>query len=199
MTSPPPRDVTTLLLAWREGNEGALEALVPLVYAELRRLAHIKMRGERANHPLQTTALVHEAYLRLIDTGRVHWKNRVHFFAVASQAMRRVLVDLARTRDAQKRGGDFAQLPFDEARDVAPARRTDFVALDDALTALAEFDARKARVVELRYFGGLTLEETAEVLEMSSDTVMRDWKMARLWLLKELEAGSSDPASRRQS
>ena len=187
MTSPQPRDVTTLLLAWRGGDEGALEALVPLVYAELRRLAHRKMRGERVDHPLQTTALVHEAYLRLIDSGRVHWKNRTHFFAVASQVMRRVLVDLARTRNAQKRGGDFAQLPFDEALDSPTGRRLDLVALDDALTALAEVDPRKARVVELRYFGGLTFEETAGVLEISSDTVMRDWKMARLWLLKELE------------
>lgn len=189
MSSPPPRDVTTLLLAWREGDEGALDALVPLVYAELRRLAHRKMLGERANHPLQTTALVHEAYLKLIDGNRVRWQNRTHFFSVAAQLMRRVLVDLARTRGAQKRGGDVAQLPFDEARDAPSKRRTDFVALDDALTSLAEIDPRKARVVELRYFGGLTLEETAEVMGISSDTVMRDWKMARLWLLKALEPG----------
>ena len=181
-----PPDVTGLLIAWRDGDKGALNQLVPFVYGELRRLAHRHMRGERRSQPLQTTALVHEAYLRLIDVDRVHWKDRTHFFAVSSQMMRRVLVDVARERGAHKRGGDVPHVALEEAHVAAPDRAPDLVALDEALDALAAFDPRKSRVVELRYFGGLSVEETAEVLAVSPDTVMRDWRFARLWLLREL-------------
>jgi RNA polymerase sigma factor (TIGR02999 family) len=192
--SPPPRDVTTLLLAWREGDDRALDALVPLVYAELRRLAHRKMRAERPGSPLQTTALVHETYLRLIDSSRVCWKSRAHFFSVSAQLMRRVLVDAARARSARKRGGDIDLVELAGDCDRASRRRADIVAVDEALTALAEVHPRKARVVELRYFGGLSVEETAEVVQVSPETVMRDWKMAKLWLLRELH-----PPTRRGS
>lgn len=197
MASPPPRDITTLLLAWREGDQRALDALVPCVYAELRRLAHRHMRGERPDHPLQTTALVHEAYLRLIDSSRVRWQNRAHFFAVTAQLMRRVLVDVARTRGAGKRGGGVSMVELREDLDAASEQSADVVAVDEALTALAAVDPRKARVVELRYFGGLTVEETAEVLQISPDTVTRDWKMAKLWLLRELDptAGRAEVTS----
>jgi len=198
MASASPRDITGLLLAWREGDKKAFEALVPLVYAELRRLAHQHMRSERHDHPLQTTALVHEVYLRLIDSSRVHWRNRAHLFAVAAQLMRRVLVDAARARDARKRGGGISLVGLAEGIDAAVERSRDVVAVDDALTALAQLDVRKARVVELRYFGGLTAEETAEALGVSVETVTRDWRMARLWLLRELQLqpGSASPAQR---
>jgi RNA polymerase sigma-70 factor (ECF subfamily) len=183
---PPPRDVTGLLVAWCEGDQAAFDRLVPLVYAELRRVAHRHMRGERPDHLLQTTALVHEAWLRLVDVNRVHWQNRAHFFAVSAQMMRRILVNAARGRDAQKRGGALSHVAFDEAGVAAPGRSVDVVALDDALTAFAEIDPRKAKVVELRFFGGLSVEETAHVLQVSPETVMRDWKTAKLWLLREL-------------
>jgi RNA polymerase sigma factor (TIGR02999 family) len=188
MSSTSPRDVTGLLIAWREGDKEALDALVPLVYAELRRLAHGQMRGERRGHLLQTTALVHEAYLRLIDSSRVHWRNRAHFLAVSAQVMRRVLIDTARARGTRKRGGEIAVVPLAEGIDATSERSHDIVALDDALAALARIDARKARVVELRYFGGMTAEESAEVLGISAETVSRDWRLAKMWLLRELEA-----------
>jgi RNA polymerase sigma-70 factor, ECF subfamily len=180
-------DLTELLTAWSGGDQGALERLMPLVYADLHRVAHRYMREERKDHSLQTTALVHEAYLRLVDVRRVRWQNRTHFFAVAAQAMRRILVDAARERNAQKRGADPSHVALDADALAAPDRGDDLVALDDVLTRFAALDPRKARVVELRYFGGLTVEETAEVIGMSAETVARDWKMAKLWLLRELQ------------
>jgi RNA polymerase sigma factor (TIGR02999 family) len=186
MPSPASPEITALLLAWREGDERALEALTAGVYAELRRLAHRHMRGERRGHPLQTTALVHEAYLRLIDSSRVQWQNRAHFFAVAAQLMRRVLVDLARRRGRQKRGGGAIETALGDETPSPAGLRTDVVAVDEALEQFARLDPRAARVVELRYFGGLTVEETAEVMGMSPETVMRDWKLAKLWLSRAL-------------
>jgi RNA polymerase sigma factor (TIGR02999 family) len=186
MPSPASREITALLLAWRDGDERALDALTAGVYAELRRLAHRHMRGERRGHPLQTTALVHEAYLRLIDSSRVHWQNRAHFFAVAAQAMRRVLVDIARRRARQKRGGGAIETALGDEPPSPAGPRTDVVAVDEALEQFARLDPRAARVVELRYFGGLTVDETAEVMAMSPETVMRDWKLAKLWLARAL-------------
>jgi RNA polymerase sigma factor (TIGR02999 family) len=198
MTMPADSDVTGLLAAWSQGDRAALDRLVPLVYEELKRLAHRRMRGERPGHPLQTTALVNEAYLRLVDITRVRWQDRAHFCAVAAQAMRRVLVEAARTRDARKRGGKAQFVPFDEAAFPTIDRSLDLLALDEALDALARMDGRKARVVELRFFGGLSVEETAEALSVSSDTVMRDWKVARLWLMRELRrAGAPLPGAQR--
>ncbi|MCX6551428.1 MAG: sigma-70 family RNA polymerase sigma factor [Acidobacteria bacterium] len=187
MPAPAARDVTELLLAWGGGDEAALDALVPLVYAELHRLARLYMRRERHGHTLQTTALVNEAYVRLIDASRVRWQNRSHFFAVSARLMRQILVDAARAHGSLKRGGDVARVPLDDDLAVSLERGDDLVAIDEALTALSAMDPRKAQVVELRYFGGLTVEETAEVLKVSVDTVMRDWKVARLWLHRELE------------
>lgn len=178
--------VTELLLAWGQGDELALERLVPLVYGELHRLAHRYLGGERAGHLLQTTALVNEAYLRLVDSRRVQWQNRAHFFAVSAQLMRRVLVDFARSRNYQKRGGDAVQVSLHEELAGSTERGTDLVALDDALTAMAKTDERASRVVELRFFGGLSIEETAEVLKISPETVKRDWTWAKAWLLREL-------------
>jgi RNA polymerase sigma factor (TIGR02999 family) len=178
--------VTGLLVAWCDGDQAAFGRLAPLVYAELRRVAHRHMRGERPDHILQTTALVHEAWVRLVDVTRVRWQNRAHFFAVSAQMMRRILVESARRRDARKRGGAVSHVVFDDANVAAPRPPVDVVALDEALTTLAETDPRKARVVELRFFGGLTVEETAEVLGVSPETVMRDWKMAKLRLLRAL-------------
>jgi RNA polymerase sigma factor (TIGR02999 family) len=186
MAASPGRDVTQLLVAWGDGDRDALDRLVPLVYAELHGLAHRQMRGERHGHPLQTTALVNEAYLRLIDINGVRWQNRAHFFAMAAQLMRRVLVDAARERAAGKRGGGISHVAFDDEAIATPDQGVDILALDESLDALAALDPRKARVVELRYFGGLSVEETAQVLAVSPDTVMRDWKMAKLWLLREL-------------
>jgi len=187
--------VTELLLAWTAGEQGALDRLVPQVYAELRRLAHRQMQGERPGHTLQTTALVHEAYVRLVDVKRLHFRNRTEFFALSAQLMRRVLVDAARARGARKRGGDAPHVPLPEGLAIpAAGDGTDLVALDDALKELASFDPRKEKVVELRYFGGLSVDETATALGVSPETVMRDWKMARLWLSRELRRG---PASER--
>ncbi|MBE3099113.1 MAG: sigma-70 family RNA polymerase sigma factor [Planctomycetes bacterium] len=194
MPAPPARDVTELLLAWGAGDHAALDALVPLVYAELHRLARIYMRGERQGRTLQTTALVNEAYLRLIDASRVRWQNRAHFLAVSAQLMRRILVDAARARGSLKRGGDVVRVPLDDELPVFSERGDDLVAVDEALTALAAVDRRKGQVVELRYFGGLSVEETAEVLKVSVDTVMRDWKLARLWLHRELGRGRGTDA-----
>jgi RNA polymerase sigma factor (TIGR02999 family) len=186
MTQRGAEDITHLLLAWNDGDEQALGRLMPLVHRELHRLAHRHMAGERPGHQLQTTALVNEAYLRLVDSSRVRWQNRAHFFAVSAQLMRRILVDSARARDRLKRGGDVVQVPIDEAAGISLQPGVDLVALDDGLTALAALDERKSRVVELRFFGGLTVEETAEVLEISPMTVMRDWEFARAWLRREL-------------
>ncbi len=190
MRGSPPQELSSLLRAWSNGDESALDKLMPLVYDELHRLAHRYMAREHAGHnTLQTTALVNEAYLRLIDADQVQWQDRAHFFAIAAKLMRRILVDFARTRGYQKRGGNVHKVTLDEALLVSPGPDQDLVKLDDALKALAEFDERKARVVELRYFGGLSVEETAEVLKVSGITVIRDWNMARLWLLKELQRG----------
>lgn len=185
--SPPgPHDVTGLLLAWRQGNHSAFEELIPVVYDELRRLAHHHLRGERRNHTLQTAELVHETYVRLVDSSRVRWQNRAHFFAVAAQCMRRILVDAARARQALKRGGDHVRVDLDAELTLAEAPNLDLVALDEALHALAAMDDRRSRVVELRFFGGLSVEETAQLLEVSPETVMRDWKVAKAWLFKQL-------------
>ena len=179
-------ETTQLLRAWANGDREALEALTPRVYQELRRIAGHCMQNERPGRSIQTTALVHEAYLKLIDVTSVDWRHRAHFFAVSSQIMRRILLDRARRRTAAKRGGKSPCVDLDEAPDISSGRASELIALDDALNALAEFDPRKARVIELRFFGGLSVEETAEVLKVSSDTVLRDWKLARAWLLKEL-------------
>jgi RNA polymerase sigma-70 factor (ECF subfamily) len=187
-----PTQATGLLLKWGQGDETALGRLIPLVQRELHQIARRCMAGERAGNSLQATALVNEAYLRLINAQDVAWHDRAHFFAVAARVMRRILVDHARARHYQKRGGDAVRVTLDEALVVASEPDQDFVALDEALTALAAFDARKAQVVEMRFFGGLTLEETAEALQVSRDTVKRDWNMAKLWLLRELRGGTTD-------
>lgn len=173
------------MVAWGKGDEDALNQLVPLLHHELHRIARACMRGERAGHSLQATALVNEAYLRLIDVQHVDWQNRAHFLAVSARLMRRILVDFARSRQYQKRGGGAQRITLDEALVVANPGR-DLVALDDALDALAKMDERKARVVEMRFFGGLSVDETASVLNVSADTVMRDWRLAKAWLLREL-------------
>ena len=189
-----PDTVTGLLLAWGEGDEAALERLIPLVHRELHQIARRCMAGERAGHSFQATALVNEAYLRLVDTSNVDWQDRGHFLAVAARVMRRILVDHARARMSQKRGGRGATVSLDDALLVTDDPRHDFVALDDALEALAAFDGRKSRVVELRFFGGLSVEETASVLRVGPDTVMRDWRLARAWLQLEMGAGHADDA-----
>jgi RNA polymerase sigma factor (TIGR02999 family) len=180
--------VTELLVAWSGGDASALEQLVPLVHAELQRLARRQMRRERDGHTLQTTALVNEAYLRLVDLSRIRWQDRAHFFAMSARLMRRILVDHARSRRYIKRGGGAGRVPFDEGLTVSMEPAADLVALDDALQALARVDARKGHVVELRYFGGLSVEETAEALHVSPETVMRDWRLAKAWLLREITA-----------
>ena len=179
--------ITGLLRAWSDGDQTALERLIPLVEAELRRLARGYMRRERRGHTLQTTALVHEAVIRLLDGEPVPWNDRAHFLGIAARLMRRVLVDHARSRDAQKRGGGAQRVTFTDARGFVRVPSIDVIALDRALEALAAVDARKARVVELRFFGGLTVEETATVLHLSRDSIERDWRLAKLWLLRQLE------------
>jgi RNA polymerase sigma-70 factor, ECF subfamily len=191
MAEPSPQEITQLLMAWSKGDEAALEKLIPLVYKELHRLAHRYLGREHTGHTLQTTALVHEAYMRLIDWKNVQWQNRAHFFAISAQLMRRILVDFARSRHFAKRGGGMRQIEFDEAMAIAPARSVDLVALDDALKALATLDARRSQVVELRFFGGLSIAETAEVLKVSSGTVRRDWSLAQAWLHRELSKESA--------
>jgi len=181
------RDVTALLRAWGGGDETALDQLVPLVEAELRRIAHACLYGERAAHSLQATALVNEAFLRLVSVRDVDWQNRVHFFSISARLMRRVLVDMARARQAEKRGGDAVRVTLDEAVIPDPAYAPDLIRLDDALRALTAFDARKGRVVELRFFGGLSVEETASVLGVSGKTVARDWEFAKAWLQREMQ------------
>lgn len=189
MQPQPGPDVTGLLQAWRAGDNCALEALIPLLEKELRRIARHHMAAQRPDHTLQTTALVNEAYLRLIDAKRASWHDRSHFLAACSQIMRRILVDHARGRQAAKRGGGAWMVPLEEAWVVSPEPDTDVVALDEALDALAKNDPRKAKVVELRFFGGLSVEETAAVLEISGESVMRDWRLARAWLARELSKG----------
>jgi len=192
MTPSGPADLTGLLKAWAGGEAAALDRLAPLVYDELRHMARRYMRHERAQNTLQATALVNEAYLRLVDVQNVAWKDRVHFFAVAAQMMRRILVDAARARASAKRGGNVNKVNhstavnFDEIPDVGTPRGDELVAIDDALNQLAEFDPRKARVIELRFFGGLSVDETAEILKISPQSVMRDWKLAKAWLMREL-------------
>ena len=182
--------VTVLLRDWRSGNQTALEKLTPLIYSELRRLAHSYMKREKAGHPLQTTALVHEAYMRLIDAGSVDWKDRAHFYGISARLMRQILVEFGRSRSAGKRGGDARHVELDEAMIASIGRDADLVALDDALTALAAIDAREAQVVEMRFFGGLSVEETAEVLAISRNTVLRDWNHAKAWLLNRTQSWS---------
>jgi RNA polymerase sigma factor (TIGR02999 family) len=182
-----PTKVTGLLLKWRQGDDDALGRLIPLVYRELHQIARRHMRHERPGHSLQTTALVNEAYLRLVDAKDVAWSDRTHFLAVAARVMRRILVDDARSRGSQKRGGRLVKIAFDEALVITNEPPQGFAALDDALQALAVMDERKSRVIELRYFGGLTIEETASILDVSPDTVMRDWRLARAWLQREMQ------------
>ena len=179
-------EITQLLLQWRRGDESALEQLMPLVYEELRRLARQCMRRERGGHTLQTTALVNEAYLRLVNSSRVQWQDRAHFFAITAQLMRRVLVDEARKRGNQRRGGEFTRVELEEVQMRDGPRQWDLLLVNDALERLAGFAPRKAKVVELRFFGGLSIEETATVLDVSADIVKREWRTAKLWLLQEL-------------
>jgi RNA polymerase sigma factor (TIGR02999 family) len=180
------QEVSQLLRAWSGGDQAACDQLMPLVYDELRQMAKRYMNRENPGHTLQTTALIHEAYLKLVEQKDAHWQNRAHFFGVAAKAMRHILVDYARTKHAAKRGGEKLLVSLDEAATVAAERAAEVVALDDALTSLATVDARKCQVVEMRYFGGLTVEETAAVLQVSPETVARDWRLARAWLLHEL-------------
>lgn len=188
-------EITQLLLKWRAGDTTALERLIPLVYNELRRLARQCMRKERAGHTLQTTALVNEAYLRLVKSSRVDWQDRAHFFAVAAQLMRRVLVDEARRRKLQKRGGEFTRLTLsDEVLPARQQREIDLIALDEALERLAEFAPRKCKVVEMRFFGGLSIDQTSAVLGVSVDIVKREWRTAKLWLLEELSSRRTEQA-----
>ena len=186
----PRGEVTELLLAWSGGKQSALDRLVPLVYPELRRLAHRCMRGEREGHTLQTSALINEAYLRLVDSARVKWQDRAHFLAVSAQLMRRILVDFARSGSTHKRGDGARPLPLDTALDLHHMRSRELVSLDDALNELAALYPRKAKVIEMRFFGGLSVEESAEALGVSVDTVMRDWRIARVWLHRALSGGA---------
>jgi RNA polymerase sigma factor (TIGR02999 family) len=190
--STPPAQITKLLRAWKEGDPQALDDLTPVIYAQLRQLARRRMRNERADHTLQTTALVHEAFLRLVAGTSVRWQDRVHFFAVSARLMRRILIDAARKRGSGKRGGDWVRedhaspVELDDLVDAASIKSAQLCALDDALNALAKIDERRARIVELRFFGGLTVEETAAALDVSPQTVLRDWRLARAWLAREL-------------
>lgn len=186
MAGLPSHEITQLLQAWSSGDRVALDRLIPLVYDELHRLAHGYMRREHAGHLLQTTALVNEAYLELIDTDKVNWHDRAHFFAIAARLMRQILVHSARARDAQKRGGKIRRVSLSDSVVFASNPDADLIELDDALTSLAELDARKAKVVELRFFGGMTLDEAAEELKVSADTVWHDWDLAKTWLYREM-------------
>jgi RNA polymerase sigma factor (TIGR02999 family) len=186
-----PHQVTQLLAAWSDGDQAARDQLMPLVYDELHRLAHQYMNRERPGHTLQTSGLVNEAFLRLVDQRDVKWQNRAHFFGIAAQMMRRILVDYARNRRYAKRGGAAHQVSLEEAMIVSEERAADVLALDDALKGLAEFDLRKSQIVELRFFGGLSIDETAEVLAVSPGTVMRDWTLAKAWLRREMSSDIS--------
>jgi len=190
MSTPLTDDVTQLLKAWKGGDEQALAKLTPLVYGQLHRVAHRYMAGEAPGHTLQTTALVNEVYLRLVDCKQTDWQDRVHFFAVSAQLMRRILVDFARSRGSLKRGGAAPHVSLDETASVCSEPDMNLLALDGALKALGTFDERKSKVVELRFFGGLSIEETAEVLGVSVETVVREWRMAKLWLLDKLREGN---------
>jgi RNA polymerase sigma factor (TIGR02999 family) len=187
VTTSTQHEVTRLLVRLTDGDGAVLDELLPLVYAELRRLASSYLRRERQGHTLQPTALVHEAYLRMIDQTQAHWQNRAHFFGVAAQMMRRILIDHARAQQAEKRGGEFQKLSLDENIDVSGQRADELVALDDALERLAQIDPQKSRIVELRFFGGLSVEETAEVLGVSAPTVKRQWRMAKAWLYGQVQ------------
>jgi RNA polymerase sigma factor (TIGR02999 family) len=187
-----PVEITRLLAAWGDGNKAALDDLVPVVHKELRRLAHRYMRKEPSGHAFQTTELVNEVYLKLVDCSRVRWQDRAHFFAISSQLMRRILVDFARSRRYAKRGGDAIRVTFEKALEAPDGHGPDWIALDDALNTLEALDPRKSKMVELRFFGGLNVEETAEVLQVSADTVHRDWRFVKTWLRRELTRG---PAS----
>ena len=191
MGLPSDHEVTSLLNAWSAGDELALEKLMPLVYRQLHQIAQRYMGGERSGHTLQTTALVNEAYLRLVDCAQVNWQDRAHFFAISANLMRRILIDFARSRGYLKRGGAVPHISLEEAPSVCDEADVNLIALDEALHALAAVDERKSKVVELRFFGGLSVEETAEVLRISSDTVIRDWRLAKLWLLQELSRGEA--------
>ncbi|MBS1787629.1 MAG: sigma-70 family RNA polymerase sigma factor [Acidobacteria bacterium] len=192
MATLPDKEITGLLLDWGNGDEAAFDQLIPLVYQELRRMAHQYMRRERPGATLQTTALINEAYLKLVDYKRMSWQDRAHFFAVAAQVMRRILVERARSRQSDKRGGAAQKVSLDEAADLAIESTPDLIALDDALTRLGVIAPRKVRIVELRYFGGLNLEETAEVLGVSSPTVQREWRAAKAWLYRAISEGIKD-------
>jgi RNA polymerase sigma factor (TIGR02999 family) len=183
---PPAIEITQLLQSWSQGDEAAIDKLMPLVYDELHRMARRYMSNENPGHTLQATALVNEAYLRLVNTSTANWQSRTHFFAVSAQVMRRILVDWARSRQAAKRGNDVHALELDEALAVPLRTGTDLVAVDDALKTLALLDSRKSQIVELRFFGGLSVKETAEVLKVSEETVHRDWRLAKSWLRREL-------------
>jgi len=187
-------DVTQLLKAWTAGDEQALEKLTPLVYEQLHRAAQHYMAGQRSGHILQATALVNEVYLQLIDCGQMNWQDRAHFFAMSAHLMRRILIDFARSRGSQKRGGGALQISLDEAPSVGSEPDPNLVALDDALKALAAVDERESKVVELRFFGGLSIKETAEVLKVSVETVQRDWRLAKMWLLREMSKGNQGGA-----
>ena len=184
--SPSPHEVTKLLIDWSNGDQEALDHLTPLVYAELRRLAHFYMGRERPGHTLQTTALVNEAYLQLVQQKGLHWQNRAHFFGIAARLMRHILVDYARERNSAKRGGGARRLSLDDVAELSEEKASEVVSLDDALNTLAEVDPQQSRIVELRFFAGLTVEETAEVLGISPATVKRDWAMAKAWLYHEI-------------
>jgi RNA polymerase sigma factor (TIGR02999 family) len=192
---PQPGEVSVLLTAWAKGSEAARDELIPLIYDELRRLAGRHMAQERTDHTLQATALVNEVYVRLTDQRHLHWQNRAHFFALASRLMRRILVDHARAHQSVKRGGDARHVLLEEAMVVSEETAADLVALDDALSRLSAIDSRKCEVVELRYFGGLTLEEVAEVLKISPITVRRDWSTAKAWLYREIGAAGKASAN----
>lgn len=194
MVAPSEQGITQLLRAWGNGDQQALGKLIPLVYTELHRVAHRYMADERAGDTLQTTALVNEVYLRLVDVRGVSWQNRAHFFAICARTMRRILIGFARSRQCRKRGGEALSVTLDDALGVSRRPAVDLVALDDALKGLAKLDPRKNQVVELRFFGGLSVEETAEVLKISPETVMRDWKLARAWLARELSGEKPDGA-----
>jgi len=189
-----PEEVTRLLQAWKAGDEGALERLMPLVYDELHRLARRYMAGEQTGHPLQTTALVHEVYLRLVDANTIDWQNRAHFYAICARLMRRILIDFARSRNYQKRGPNFAHIQLEEAATLSASVGSELLAVDEALKQLATIDTRKSEVVEMRFFGGLTVEEIAASLSVSPETVMRDWKLAKAWLQRELSHEGSHEA-----
>jgi RNA polymerase sigma-70 factor (ECF subfamily) len=196
---PAPHEVTRLLRDWSDGDESALHKLTPLVYEELHRLAHQHMRREKAGHMLQTSALVNEAYVRLIDASQVRWENRAHFFGIAARLMRRILVDDARRRNFDKRGGHTIHVPLDDVLTEPQQQAVNLVALEEALKRLSSIEARQSEIVELRFFGGLSVEETAEVLRISPRTVMREWTFARAWLRKEMVSNQETPARELQT